>query len=109
MLLIQEDLATQNDKENAYFQMMLRCIPMVIRNCAFEWRFHSFESRAWILTYIDHLKESPVMDRRPSWQDIITGRAVPDQSQRREIFDWLSKGEVFSVGIPPLGLTIDKA
>ncbi|KAF9083666.1 hypothetical protein BGX29_002969 [Mortierella sp. GBA35] len=28
---------------------MLRCIPLLIQDCAFTWRFHTFEARAWVL------------------------------------------------------------
>jgi hypothetical protein len=35
--------------EQRYFNKMLRCIPMVVRDCAFEWRFPKFEPRAWTL------------------------------------------------------------
>ena len=32
-----------------YFDRMLRCIPMVVRDCGFAWRFPRFEPRAWVL------------------------------------------------------------
>ncbi|KAJ7822731.1 hypothetical protein B0H14DRAFT_3731138 [Mycena olivaceomarginata] len=35
--------------EKPYFGMMLQCIPMVVRDCAFVWRFPAWEPRAWIL------------------------------------------------------------
>lgn len=35
--------------EKYYFGMMLQCIPMLVRDCAFEWRFPAWEPRAWIL------------------------------------------------------------
>jgi hypothetical protein len=35
--------------EQYYFDRMLRCIPMVVRDCGFEWRFPPFEPRAWVL------------------------------------------------------------
>jgi hypothetical protein len=45
----QGDNGCRTDRENRYFKMMLQCIPMLIRDCAFEWRFPPFEPRAWIL------------------------------------------------------------
>ncbi|KAJ7776396.1 hypothetical protein B0H16DRAFT_1506662 [Mycena metata] len=35
--------------EQYYFGMLLQCIPMLVRDCAFEWRFPGWEPRAWIL------------------------------------------------------------
>lgn len=35
--------------EKHYFQMMLQCIPMLVRDCAFTWRFPEWEPRAWVL------------------------------------------------------------
>lgn len=35
--------------EQYYFDRILRCIPMIVRDCGFEWRFPSFEPRAWVL------------------------------------------------------------
>jgi hypothetical protein len=37
------------EAQQTYFTKMLRCIPMLVRDCAFEWRFASFEPRAWVL------------------------------------------------------------
>jgi hypothetical protein len=39
----------RSDVQQRYFNKMLRCIPMVVRDCAFAWRFPKFEPRAWIL------------------------------------------------------------
>lgn len=39
----------RSEMELRYFKKMLQCIPMVVRDCAFEWRFPKFEPRAWIL------------------------------------------------------------
>lgn len=41
--------APRNKAQRAYFKKMLQCIPMLVRDCAFEWRFPAFEPRAWIL------------------------------------------------------------
>ncbi|KAJ6474847.1 hypothetical protein C8R45DRAFT_1217244 [Mycena sanguinolenta] len=35
--------------EKDYFKKMLPYIPMLVRDCAFEWRFPAWEPRAWIL------------------------------------------------------------
>ena len=35
--------------EQRYFDKMLRCIPMAVRDCGFAWRFPRFEPRAWVL------------------------------------------------------------
>ena len=35
--------------EQHYFNRMLRCIPMLVRDCGFAWRFPRFEPRAWVL------------------------------------------------------------
>jgi hypothetical protein len=35
--------------QQEYFTRMLRFIPALLRDCAFEWRFPDFEPRAWIL------------------------------------------------------------
>lgn len=39
----------RSDLEKRYFKKMLRCIPMIVRDCGFTWRFPAFEPRAWIL------------------------------------------------------------
>lgn len=39
----------RSEVQQRYFKKMLRCIPMIVRDCAFEWRFPEFEPRAWIL------------------------------------------------------------
>jgi hypothetical protein len=39
----------RSSSEERYFRQMLRCIPIVVQDCAFEWRFPQFEPRAWIL------------------------------------------------------------
>lgn len=39
----------RNDIERHYFNRTLRCIPMIVRDCGFEWRFPQFEPRAWVL------------------------------------------------------------
>jgi len=36
-------------EQETYFIRTLTSIPMLVRDCAFEWRFPSFEPRAWIL------------------------------------------------------------
>ena len=41
--------APRSEVQQTYFQKMLRFIPMLIRDSAFEWRFHSFQPRAWVL------------------------------------------------------------
>ncbi|KAF7378415.1 hypothetical protein MSAN_00268100 [Mycena sanguinolenta] len=35
--------------EQHYFEKMLQCMQMLVRDCAFEWRFPAWEPRAWIL------------------------------------------------------------
>jgi len=39
----------RNKLEQRYFKRMLRNIPMLVRDCAFSWRFPRFEPRAWVL------------------------------------------------------------
>ncbi|KAI9770342.1 MAG: hypothetical protein M1839_003219 [Geoglossum umbratile] len=39
----------RSEVQEWYFNKILQCIPMLIRDCAFEWRFPTFEPRAWIL------------------------------------------------------------
>jgi len=39
----------RTDAEYRYFKRMLRCIPMVVRDCAFMWKFPRHEPRAWVL------------------------------------------------------------
>jgi hypothetical protein len=41
--------APRSEVQQKYFDKMLQCIPMIIHDCAFEWRFPQFEPRAWIL------------------------------------------------------------
>jgi hypothetical protein len=35
----------QNEMQQRYLNRMLPCIPTIVRNCAFEWRFPKFEPR----------------------------------------------------------------
>ncbi|KAJ7260298.1 hypothetical protein B0H12DRAFT_1231792 [Mycena haematopus] len=56
--------------EKYYFGMMLQCIPMLVRDCAFEWRFPAWEPRAWILYemaeyVLGHLGHIITDDNRP--------------------------------------------
>ncbi|KAJ6474841.1 hypothetical protein C8R45DRAFT_1160025 [Mycena sanguinolenta] len=56
--------------EKYYFGMMLQCIPMLVRDCAFEWRFPAWEPRAWILYemaeyVLGHLEYVTTEDSRP--------------------------------------------
>ncbi|KAJ6498743.1 hypothetical protein C8R45DRAFT_979694 [Mycena sanguinolenta] len=56
--------------EKYYFGMMLQCIPMLVRDCAFEWRFPAWEPRAWILYemaeyVLGHLQHVITDDNRP--------------------------------------------
>lgn len=44
-----DDQGVRSDREKHYFKLMLAYIPMLIRDCAFEWRFPPYEPRAWIL------------------------------------------------------------
>jgi hypothetical protein len=39
----------RNEQQQLYFTRMLRFVPALGRDCAFEWRYPSFEPRAWIL------------------------------------------------------------
>lgn len=39
----------RSENENRYFRKMLRSIPLLVQDCAFEWRFPTFEPRAWVL------------------------------------------------------------
>jgi hypothetical protein len=39
----------RNEAQDWYFRRMLRTIPLLVQDCAFEWRFPTFEPRAWIL------------------------------------------------------------
>ena len=41
--------APRTAAEQSYFNRMLRCIPMLVRDCGFAWRFPHFEARAWVL------------------------------------------------------------
>ncbi|KAF7353446.1 hypothetical protein MSAN_01533800 [Mycena sanguinolenta] len=56
--------------EKYYFGMMLQCIPMLVRDCAFEWRFPAWEPRAWILYemaeyVLGHLQHVITEDNKP--------------------------------------------
>jgi hypothetical protein len=39
----------RTELQTNYFKKMLQCIPMVVRDCAFMWKYPEFEPRAWIL------------------------------------------------------------
>jgi len=39
----------RSESQKRYFKRMLQFIPMIVRDCAFTWRFPRFEPRAWIL------------------------------------------------------------
>lgn len=39
----------RSEIQKAYFKRMLQFIPILIRECAMEWRFPAFEPRAWVL------------------------------------------------------------
>ncbi|KAF9456610.1 hypothetical protein BDZ94DRAFT_1275292 [Collybia nuda] len=39
----------RTEAQKYYFKKMLRFIPALVRDCAFEWRFPAFAPRAWIL------------------------------------------------------------
>jgi hypothetical protein len=41
--------APRSELQQTYSQKMLRFIPMLVRDCAFEWRFPSFQPRALVL------------------------------------------------------------
>lgn len=41
--------APRSETQKYYFKKMLRFIPGLVRDCAFEWRFPAFAPRAWIL------------------------------------------------------------
>ncbi|THU98589.1 hypothetical protein K435DRAFT_777365 [Dendrothele bispora CBS 962.96] len=52
--------------QQRYFRKMLQFIPPLVRDCAFEWRFATFEPRAWILSevaeYVLNHKEYIITD-----------------------------------------------
>ena len=70
--------------EQYYFDRMLRCIPMVVRDCGFEWRFPSFEPRAWVLFEVAEY----MLNHKAHW---ITDDIKPFVSHVREM---LRIGEV---------------
>ncbi|KAG0376367.1 hypothetical protein BGX24_007860, partial [Mortierella sp. AD032] len=39
----------RSKKEDRYFRKILRSIPLLVQDCGFEWRFPTFEPRAWVL------------------------------------------------------------
>jgi hypothetical protein len=39
----------RTELQTNYFKKMLQCIPMVVRDCAFMWKYPEFKPRAWIL------------------------------------------------------------
>jgi len=39
----------RSEVQRTYFKKMLQCIPILVRDSAFAWRFPTFEPRAWIL------------------------------------------------------------
>lgn len=39
----------RTELERKYFKLMLQCIPMIVRDCGFMWKYLDFEPRAWIL------------------------------------------------------------
>jgi hypothetical protein len=74
--------APRTEDQKRYFKMMLQCIPVLIRDCAFEWRFPNFEPRAWILyevaEYIlTHSRHIMTDDNRPFihhiWEMVYDG------------------------------------
>ncbi|KAK7460684.1 hypothetical protein VKT23_009399 [Stygiomarasmius scandens] len=56
----------RNKVQQEYFKKMLGFIPSLVRDCAFEWRFATFERRAWILSevaeYVLNHKEYTITD-----------------------------------------------
>ena len=38
-----------NEMQQRYLDRMLPCIPTIVRNCGFEWRYPKFEPRLWVL------------------------------------------------------------
>jgi hypothetical protein len=62
--------APRSQVQQGYFQRMLRFIPALLRDCAFEWRFPAFEPRAWILFEVaefvlTHEKHAVTADIKP--------------------------------------------
>ena len=56
--------------QQEYFTKMLRSIPAIVRDCAFEWRFPAFAPRAWILFEVaefvlTHKEHTITSDIRP--------------------------------------------
>jgi len=60
--------APRSEVQKQYFKKMLEVIPMLVRDCAFEWRSPVFEPRAWILfevaEYVLNHKECLIIDHR---------------------------------------------
>lgn len=61
----------RSQAEERYFRQMLQCIPLVVQDCAFVWRYPEFEPRAWVLFEIavfllnHHYCDSPTEDMKP--------------------------------------------
>jgi hypothetical protein len=68
-----------------YFESVPRHIPMLMRDCAFEWGFPKFEARAWILfevaeNFLNHSKFGATGDILPfisHVQEMIKCRVSP--------------------------------
>jgi hypothetical protein len=68
--------APRNDAQQTYFKKILYCIPMLVRDCAFEWRFPTFEPRAWILFEVaefilNHRRYIETTDIKPFIQHVF--------------------------------------
>jgi len=83
LVQIQQDLQTQEwsyvwvdwtcvpqvprtELQQKYFNRMLQYIPMLVRDCGFEWRFPAFEPRGWILYEV---AEHVLSTNRFTWTD----------------------------------------
>ncbi|KLO89437.1 uncharacterized protein LW93_1496 [Fusarium fujikuroi] len=103
----QGNCGKRSDLENYYFKMMLQCIPMLIRDCAFEWRFPSFQARAWVLYelaeyvlthaqhtitddnkhFVDHIREMVALDVKSTVQKYEY--KCTNESDMRLVTGWL--------------------
>lgn len=104
----------RSEREKSYFKLMLTCIPMLVRDCAFEWRFPPHEPRAWVLyeiaefilghkldittddnkTFINHVSEMvnfPVVDEHTGVCQILDkyGYDCTNKGDKRLVTGWL--------------------
>ncbi|KAF9991792.1 hypothetical protein BGZ79_003976 [Entomortierella chlamydospora] len=109
----------RSKEEDHYFRKMLRSIPLLIQDCAFEWRFPSFEARAWVLfevtvwllnhkpltfitddmkTFADHVKEMVRNEVRPTLKKY--GYQCTNQSDLDLVTGWMEIVVILFKAVP---------